>query len=186
MKPTEQLKEEHEAIKIALSILGNVSKKLAAGETINQEDLGRILEFIKTFADTCHHGKEEDLLFVALEKVGMPRDRGPIAVMLREHEMGRSYVRNMREAVEKYKAGGSSYSSQFIENAGKYTELPTQHIDKEDNILYPMADMQLPEEAQHELIEEFEKLEQERIGIGRHEELHELLHRLEDTYLESQ
>jgi len=105
--------------------------------------------------------------------------------MLREHEMGRSYVRNMREAVEKYKAGGSSYSSQFTENAGKYIELLTQHIGKEDDILYPMADMQLPEEAQHELIEEFEKLKQERIGIGRHEELHELLHRLEDTYLES-
>ncbi len=186
MKPTEQLKEEHEAIKIALSILSNVSKKLAAGETVSQEDLGRILEFIKTFADTCHHGKEEDLLFVAMENVGIPRDRGPIAVMLREHEMGRSYVTNMREAVEKYKAGGSSYSSQFIENAEKYIGLLTQHIDKEDNILYPMADMQLSEEAQHELIEEFEKLEQERIGIGGHEELHELLHRLKDKYLKSQ
>jgi hemerythrin-like domain-containing protein len=86
MKPTEQLKEEHEAIKIVLGILSNVSKKLAARETVNQEDLGRILEFIETFADTCHHGKEEDLLFVAMENVGIPRDRGPIAVMLREHE----------------------------------------------------------------------------------------------------
>lgn len=185
MKPTEQLKEEHEAIRIALSILSNASKKLEAGETVNQEDLGRILEFIKTFADTCHHGKEEDLLFVAMENVGIPRDRGPIAVMLREHEMGRSYVRNMREAVEKYKAGGSSYSSQFIENAEKYIELLTQHIDKEDNILYPMADMQLPEEEQHELIEEFEKLEPERMGIGRHEELHELLNHLKYKYSES-
>jgi len=48
-----------------------------------------------------------------------------------------------------------------------------------------MTDMKLPEEKQHELIEEFEKLEQERIGIGRHEELHELLHHLKDKYLES-
>ena len=168
VKSTEQLREEHKAIKIALSILSNVSNKLVAGETVNQEDLDSILEFIKTFTDTCHHGKEEDLLFVAMESVGIPRDRGPIGVMLKEYEMGRSYVRNMREA-----------------NAEKYIELLTQHIDKEDNILYPMADMQLPEEKQHELIEEFEKLEQERIGIGRHEELHELLHHLKDKYLES-
>ncbi len=185
MKPTEQLKEEHEAIKLALSILNNVSKKLAGGETVDQEDIDSILDFIKTFADTCHHGKEEGLLFVAMESVGIPRDRGPIGVMLREHEMGRSYVRNMQEAVEKCKAGGPSYSSQFIENAEKYIELLTQHIDKEDNILYPMADMQLPEEKQPELIEDFEKLEEERIGIGRHEELHELLHHLKDKYLES-
>ncbi|MFC1972404.1 hemerythrin domain-containing protein [Chloroflexota bacterium] len=88
-----------------------------------------------------------------MENVGIPRDRGPIGVMLREHEMGRSYVKNMSEAVEKYKAGESSYSSQFVENAKKYTELLTQHIDKEDNILYPMADMQLSEEKQRELIE---------------------------------
>ncbi len=185
MRATEQLKEEHKAIKLTLSILTNVSTKLESGEKVEQEDLGHLLEFIKIFADTCHHGKEEDLLFVAMENVGIPRDRGPIAVMLREHETGRSYVRNMMEAVEKYKAGGSSYSSRFVENAEKYAELLTQHIDKEDNVLYPMADMQLSEEKQYELIEEFEKLEEERIGIGKHEELHELLHHLKDKYLES-
>jgi hemerythrin-like domain-containing protein len=75
------------------------------------------------------------------------------------------------------------FSSQFAENAEKYIELLTQHIDKEDNILYPMADMQLSEEKQRELIEEFEELEQERIGVGKHEELHELLRHLEDKYL---
>jgi hemerythrin-like domain-containing protein len=91
----------------------------------------------------------------------------------------------MSEAVNKYKAGEPSYSSQFVENAEKYIELLTEHIDEEDNILYPMADMQLSEEKQHELIENFEKLERERIGIGKHEELHELLHHLEDEYLGS-
>jgi hemerythrin-like domain-containing protein len=183
MKAIEELKEEHKAIKVALSILSNVSKRLKSREKVDQEDLGRLLEFIKTFADTCHHGKEEDLLFVAMENVGLPRDKGPIAVMLREHEMGRSYVRNMSEAADKYKAGELSYSSQFIENAKKYIDLLTQHIDKENNILYPMADVRLSEEKQRELIEKFEELEQEKIGIGKHEELHELLRHLEDKYL---
>jgi hemerythrin-like domain-containing protein len=183
MKATEELKEDHKAIKIALSILTKISKRLKSGKKIDPEDLGQILEFIKTFADKCHHGKEEDLLFVAMENVGIPRDRGPIGVMLREHEMGRSYVKNMSESVEKYKAGELSYSSQFVENAKKYVDLLTQHIDKENNILYPMADMQLSEEKQRELIEKFEELEQERIGTGKHEELHELLHRLKDKYL---
>jgi hemerythrin-like domain-containing protein len=178
------LREEHKAIKLALSILGRVSSKLESKEKVDQEDLGRILEFIKTFVDTCHHGKEEDLLFVAMENAGIPRARGPIGVMLKEHEMGRSYVRNMRETVEKYKTGDPSYSSRFVENAKKYAELLDAHIEKEDNILYPIADMQLPDETQRELIEKFEELEQDRIGIGKHEELHELLHHLKDKYLE--
>ena len=103
--------------------------------------------------------------------------------MLKEHEIGRSYVRNMSEAAEKYKTGEPMYSSQFADNAEKYIELLTQHIDKEDNILYPIADMQLSEEKQSELIEKFDELEQERIGIGKNEELHDLLHHLEDRYL---
>ena len=123
MKATEELKEEHKAIKLTLSILSNVSQKLESGKKVDQEDLDSILDFIKTFADKCHHGKEEDLLFVAMENVGIPRDRGPIGVMLKEHEMGRSYVRNMSEAVDKYKAGELSYSSQFVENAKRYIEL---------------------------------------------------------------
>jgi hemerythrin-like domain-containing protein len=66
MKATEELKDEHKAIKVALSVLDNVSKRLKSGEKVYQEDLSRLLQFIKTFADTCHHGKEEDLLFVAM------------------------------------------------------------------------------------------------------------------------
>jgi hemerythrin-like domain-containing protein len=178
------LREEHKAIKVALGILGRVSSKLESKEKVDQEDLGRILEFIKIFVDTCHHGKEEDLLFVAMENAGIPRARGPIGVMLKEHEMGRSYVRNMREAVGKYKTGELSYSSRFVDNAKKYAKLLNAHIGKEDNILYPMVDMELPEETHHELIEKFEELERDRIGIGKHEELHELLHRLKDKYLE--
>jgi len=61
----------------------------------------------------------------------------------------------------------------------------TQHIEKEDNILFPMADMSLPEERQKNLSEEFESLERERIGIGKHEEFHRLLHNLKSFYLET-
>jgi len=66
MTPTEQLKEEHEAIKLMLRILDKVCDKLESGEEVNPEHLDQILEFIKVFADKCHHGKEEDLLFQQL------------------------------------------------------------------------------------------------------------------------
>ena len=185
MKLTEQLKEEHQAIKVALSILDSMNQKLGSGDKVNPEDLSQILDFIKTFADRCHHGKEEDLLFGAMEKMGISREDSPIGVMLEEHEWGRSFVRGMSEAVEKYRAGDSLSSARFIENSRNYIELLAEHIDKEDNILYPMAETHLPVEKQHELIEEFEKVEREKIGIGRHEELHKILHHLKEIYLEA-
>ncbi|MGQ9627286.1 MAG: hemerythrin domain-containing protein [Anaerolineae bacterium] len=179
MRPTEKLKEEHKAIKLILKILEKACVRLESGEEVNPEHLEQILEFIKLFADKCHHGKEEDLLFLAMEEAGFPREGGPIAVMLMEHDLGRNYVKGMSEDVAQYKAGELEISSKIVENARNYIALLTQHIEKEDNILYPMADMHLSEEKQRELIEEFEKLEHERIGIGKHEELHKLLHHLE-------
>jgi hemerythrin-like domain-containing protein len=183
MKPTEQLKEEHQAIKVMLRIAEKVCQKLESGEEVNPEHLEQIVEFIKVFADKCHHGKEEDLLFAAMEEAGIPRKGGPIGVMLTEHDMGRGYVRGMSEAVAKYKAGDRKASSAIVVNARNYIALLTQHIDKEDNILYPMADMHLSGERQKELLEEFERVEREKIGVGRHEEFHRLLDRLKEVYL---
>jgi len=184
MKPTEQLKEEHKAIKLMLRIAEKVNEKLEAGEEVNPEHLEQIVEFIRVFADKCHHGKEEDLLFVAMEEAGIPKEGGPIGVMLAEHDMGRSYVRGLSQAVARYKAGDRGVSPAIIENARNYVALLSQHIDKEDNILYPMADMHLSEAQQEELLEGFEKVEREKIGPGRHEEFHKLLDHLQEVYLE--
>jgi len=183
MKPTEDLKKEHESIKLMLRILEEVSKRLEAGEEVSSEHLDRILEFIQVFADKCHHGKEEGLLFPAMEEVGIPRERGPIAVMLYEHKEGREFVKRMREAVDEYKKGWEKAGREIAKNAKNYAVLLSQHIEKEDNILYPMADGRLSAAAQEDLEKGFEKIEKEVIGPGRHEEFHRLLHKLKEEYL---
>jgi hemerythrin-like domain-containing protein len=185
MKPTEQLKEEHKAIKLVLKILEKFCEKLESKGKVNPEHLKQTLEFIKGFADKCHHAKEEELLFPAMEEAGIPKQGGPIGVMLLEHTMGRDYVKGMSEAGEKYGAGDQKVSSQIIESARNYIALLTQHIEKEDNILFPMADMSLSKERQENLSKEFESLERERIGIGKHKEFHRLLHNLKSVYLET-
>ena len=183
MKPTEVLTTEHNAIKQMLRILEEVCKQIEAGARVETEHLERIVEFIRVFADRCHHGKEEDLLFVAMEEAGIPRHGGPIGVMLSEHDLGRSYVRKMSEAIALYAAGDASAASQFVTNARNYVALLSQHIDKEDHILYPMGDMHVSREKQARLIEEFDRVELERIGPGKHEEFHHLLDHLAAVYL---
>jgi len=183
MRPTELLKEEHNAIKLMLRILERVCNRLDSGEEVEPRHLEQILDFIRTFADRCHHGKEEDLLFPAMEGVGIPREGGPIAVMLTEHNRGRDLVRMMGEGIEEYSADRQGARSKIAENAQAYIQLLREHIDKEDNVLYPMADAHLPAEKQQGLLEEFERVEEERIGKGKHEEFHRLLHELERLYL---
>lgn len=184
MGATEQLKDEHNAIKLMLRILERVCEKLESGEDVNPEHLGQILQFIKVFIDKFHHGKEENLLFPAMEKAGIPKEGGPIGVMLVEHNTGRDYVRGMSEAVVEYKTGSRQVSSKIVEDAKNYIKLLVQHIEKEDNILYQMAEMRLSEKKQEELLEEFNKVEPEKIGIGKHEDLHNLLTHLKEVYLE--
>lgn len=112
----------------------------------------------------------------------MPRQGGPIGVMLYEHTQGRDYVRGMAEAVSAYRAGDAKAASRFAENARGYVPLLSQHIYKEDNILYPMADRFLSPQKQAELLEEFALVERERMGPGKHEEYHALLEELERIY----
>jgi len=183
MKPTEILKEEHQAISLTLQIMNRLADDLEAGKGVNEQHLDQILDFIRTFADRCHHGKEEDLLFVAMEQAGVPREGGPIGVMLQEHQLGRQYVRGLADALAAYRAGDRSAAAGIVKNARGYTGLLSQHIYKEDNILYPMADNCLSDEKQANLLAEFERVEQERIGPGRHEAFHALLHQLEREYL---
>lgn len=177
MKATETLKEEHKAIKVMLEILDAMCKRLQKKEKVPKEHLEKAIEFIQIFADKCHHGKEEELLFPAMEKAGIPKEGGPIGVMLQEHDLGREYVQSMKNALPKQQF------DLFIESATGYIELLESHIEKEDYILYMMADMALSEEAQNELLQQFKKIEEERIGPGKHEELHRVLHELEKIYL---
>ncbi len=182
MKPTEQLTEEHNSIKLMLKIMSNVCDKLEAGEKVEPEHLHQVIEFIKVFADKCHHGKEEDLLFQAMIEMGFPRDAGPIGVMLYEHDMGRDYVKKMSDAAILYGKGDETASSTIVENARNYISLLTQHIDKEDHILYPMADGQLTEEKQRELLDKFEIVNRDQIGQDKIDEMHGILNRLKEIY----
>jgi len=177
--PVEVLMDEHRLIERILKIVAAASNRLASREEVEVSIFERAIDFIRTFADRCHHRKEEDTLFPVFEQRGIPRQGGPIGVMLEEHEAGRRYVRSMAEALEKYKAGDSSQAEAVVENALSYVELLSQHIPKEDNILYPMGDRLITDEDRRRLIERFEEIEEKEIGEGVHEHYHRLVEELE-------
>ncbi|HYA48986.1 MAG TPA: hemerythrin domain-containing protein [Burkholderiales bacterium] len=183
MKPTAELSQEHQAILRMIWILERMSQKLESGEKVDVGHLEKAVDFIKGFADTCHHAKEEDLLFPAMEKAGIPRTGGPLGVMLNEHVAGRGFVKGMTDAIAGLKKGDKAAGRDFAENAAKYGALLSQHIFKEDRILYPMADARLTPDQQKELEACFADVEEKVVGHGKHEEYHRLLKELESVYL---
>ena len=182
MKPTEELSHEHQAILTMIGILGKMADGLDAGAAVAPDDLEDAVAFIRVFADKCHHGKEDGLLFPEMEKAGIPRERGPLGVMLSDHAEGRKHVAAMAGALPGIRKADRKAAAAFASAARGYGELLTQHIFKEDNILYPMADARLSPDQQTSLEACFADVEKTVVGEGKHEEFHRLLERLEKAY----
>jgi hemerythrin-like domain-containing protein len=178
----EILMNEHRVIEQVLGSLETCVARLEHGEDIPREILGGYARFFREFADRCHHGKEEDRLFARMIEHGFPKEHGPIAVMLAEHVEGRSHV----GAISGIGSGeGPLQPAERREIALRgraYIPLLRAHIQKEDQILYPMALQRLPASVTKELASEFEIFENEVMGAGAHEELHVLAHRLVEAY----
>jgi hemerythrin-like domain-containing protein len=176
MQPTDLLSQDHRVIERVLSSLEAAASRLQAGTPVPPAFFIDAADFIKGFADGCHHRKEEEHLFLAMEEAGFPRFGGPIGVMLAEHDEGRRYTAALRTAAERLAAGDASAASAVVENARGYAALLRQHIMKEDNVLFMMAKRALPPEKQEELLEAFERVERED---GNHDRWLALVDKLE-------
>ena len=186
MKGTLDLKQEHGKIKLMLRILEKMCKKLDSGEAVEPEHLDMAVEFIQGFADKCHHGKEEDVLFPIMKEAKIKGAEDLIRVLIIEHEMGREYVRAIAEAVNGYKSSDIEAPTKISQNAMKYVRLLDPHIDNENGTLFPMADRSLSDVQQAEMTEGFERIETDVMGVGRHGELQKMLDDLADRYMSGQ
>lgn len=175
--PTQVLKEEHTLILQALDALERKITQVESGAPADPAYFEKAVEFLRTFADKCHHAKEEHLLFKTMVERGFPREAGPIAVMLHEHDIGRAFVRGIAEAAAS-PAPDDAAVRRIIENGRGFIQLLRAHIDKENTILFPMADNVLGPEDQAYLEKAFERFEAEETGAGVHEAMLKLLEEL--------
>jgi len=179
MSATNELRTEHRAIERMLAVLETAAQRLERGERVRPEVFRQAVDFVRNFADRCHHAKEEQNLFPRMEARGVPRQGGPIGIMLFEHDEGRAYVGAIAAAIDAYERDGQTAGRVIAENARGYVDLLRQHIMKEENALFPMADRVLSAADQDELDRRFEQIETEVMGPGVHERYHRLLDELE-------
>jgi hemerythrin-like domain-containing protein len=158
MKSTELLMADHEIILEAVHILEAICDQTERGETIDKSDICSLLTFLRDFADGAHHVKEEAILFPALLQAGMAMHEGPLRVMAYEHERGRALIAAMNEAL------GRDDKNNFVMYGRRYIKLLTEHIDKENYVLFDIADQKLMAEEDQKIAEAFEQFEQNIVG----------------------
>ncbi len=151
--------EEHKLILRMIALVEENTRRLEEGRFDDWSFYLDAVDFIRNYADRFHHAKEEDVLFKALVENGMPAENSPVAAMLMAHDQGRAFVRGMEEGAKKALAGDRSQVAAIAENAYGYIALLRDHIDKEDNILYPLAERVLPEALRPAMVESYAQAE---------------------------
>ncbi len=151
---TKILIEEHKIILSFIDTLVEKADELEKGK-LDKEFFINAVDFIRSYADKFHHAKEENILFKELNKSeGMHCN--PVQQMLYEHDSGRKFVKGMEEALKE------NDKAKLIENVKNYIGLLREHITKEDNILYPMAEEGLDENTKKEMLRKFEKADEKK------------------------
>ena len=148
MDAIELMMEEHNNIKVMLKIVRKACYSILEGEEVNYDDFNKIISFIRNYADSHHHKKEEIMLFNRMvDEIGETAEKVAKHGMLVEHDLGRLYVTSLGEALEKFKSGNNEAKLDIIANAVSYTNLLERHIHKEDNIIYKFAQRELKEDT---------------------------------------
>jgi hemerythrin-like domain-containing protein len=177
-KAIEVLMNEHRLIEQVLGSLETFGAEVEGGLVPRRPLLADYGAFFREFADACHHGKEEDILFRKMVERGFPLESGPLAVMLHEHTVGRGHVSALRQAGEGEGPLAAAETRRVVESAGAFIPLLRSHIQKEDRILYPMALQVLTGPELDAMETEFEAHAARMRGDGSIDRLHGLADRL--------
>ena len=182
MSAVELLINEHKYVSRMLVVMRKACINFLDNKEIDYDDFEKMINFIKNFADNHHHKKEEIFLFnKMIEHLGETGKNVIAHGMLVEHDLGRNYIRNLEEALNKYKDGYKNAGVDIIANAVSYATLLENHIQKEDNVIFNFAKRSLKETIM-KIIDE-ECLEYEEKNSSTREENIGILNYLENKYI---
>jgi hemerythrin-like domain-containing protein len=158
MMPIGPLMIEHRLIERMINVMQRELRRLEKERKANPVFIETAVDFIRTYADRCHHGKEEDILFRDLRKKSLSEDHKRIVnELMEEHRWGRKTTGRLVEANEEYREGDEGAIDTIIECMGALIDFYPKHIEKEDKHFFiPIMDYFSNEEKDAMLNEEYE------------------------------
>ena len=165
-QPIQALMSEHELINKVLDSLEKWSESLLLDTHEDRLTLAKFLTFFREFADAAHHIKEEKVLFEVMTRHGFAIDQGPLAVMMHEHGEARDLLRTLAVLEGQASPWTKEVCQEVSDEATTYVTLMRNHIDKENQVLYPMAANRLPPEQWKEIADAFANIDEEHQCSG--------------------
>jgi len=160
MSPTESLKKDHALIEKMINALQTISSLLNNGKQIPESILNQAIDFSINFTNTCHHGKEEESLFPTLENKGMPREGGPIARMLYEHEITKNLAESIVKSTNTYISTGNY--KELVKYIDNYVQHVSLHLSNENQKLFAIADIILKDQ-ENQVNNNLNEVDQEKL-----------------------
>ena len=170
-RPTYLLKREHRVIERAMRAMEGMCFRIWVGGVVPGEELSKLLDFIRNYADRLHHAKEATHLFPALEQIGIPDGNGPLAFLRDEHETERRLLGNLEMTAEKYRHN-SAAGAEFVSIANQFKDHLIEHMRQEEAILFRLAEEMLDDQVKDSLTHIFaEENAETRERTQRYEQL---------------
>ncbi len=177
------LVEEHKNIKRVLKVIRKASLDIFNGGEVDAQDFEDMIDFVRNYADKHHHGKEEKFLFAEMiNNLGPLADKLITHGMLVEHDLGRLYMNDAHEALDKVREGDNESKLDLVANVMGYAYLLNRHIDKEDSVVFTFAQKQMPKEVMEKVDADSHKFEEEALEKGTQKYYNDMINRLEAKY----
>lgn len=161
MKVIDYLLADHQKIVKVLAIAKTIAEQLEhCPDQASLQNLEKVVDFMQGFTGSFHHSREEELFFAAMEQTNPALDHLQVKAMLEEHMTGRQLIAAMSRIFETIRLNHIEKTEELLKLFHQYTSLLQVHIEKEENIYYPLADNLLSREQQQKIIIKFKTIEQ--------------------------
>lgn len=183
MKPTDNLIIEHREISELLNIMSVIADNIKSKDVFYPNDIDEIIDYLIILLDKSHHGKEEEVFYPELILSGIPKEKAPLSIINYEHMLAKRYLNEISSCVVNCKIGIDFSGELLADSLTNYVVVIQNHIQREEEIVFPLANEAFSIEKQNEIAQKFEEIEQKNITRNFNEHYNRLLNKLNNKYL---
>jgi hemerythrin-like domain-containing protein len=174
---------EHRLIERMICQIHKALKQIHPTKGIDSLFIDTAVDFIRTYADRTHHGKEEDILFRDLNKKDLSADdKRVMNELVEEHVYGRKTTKKLIEANNRYRRGDKSALADITDALNTLVNFYPKHIDKEDKVFFPASRTYLSEQEEQAILTEFLEFDRKMI----HEKYKSVVERLREHLMKGE
>lgn len=164
MRPSGTLMIEHRLIEKIIPIINNRIGGVNGGNPVDPIFIDSVVDFFRTYADRTHHGKEEDILFKAIERKKLPDDlMKAMQELINDHIYARKVVGAVVEANNRYRAGNKDSLAEIIKDLKILVGFYPGHIEREDRVFFPEVMKHFDKQELDDMLKEFWEFDRKMI-----------------------